>query len=128
MHRTILLIITILLLLVSLSACADEGSASKVVEDYLKAKVASDADKLVSLACAEWEAQATQDALSFKSVDAELQNMSCESGDKDGQYTLVTCKGEIVAEYDGEQRSQNLSETTYRAIKENDEWKMCGEQ
>jgi hypothetical protein len=125
MRRYVLL--TIVLLLV-LTACAKEGSAPDTIQDYLKAKVASDADKLVDLACNEWEAQANADALSFKSVKAELKDMSCKENGKDGKYTLITCEGEIVAEYDGEQRSQSLSDTTYRALKEDGEWKMCGEQ
>lgn len=112
-----------------LSACAKESSASQVVEKYLKAKVASEADELNKLACKEWEAKAQLDATSFESVKAELQNMSCKENGEDGKYTLVTCEGKLIIEYRGEDpREQNLSDTTYRAVKEDGEWKMCGEQ
>lgn len=128
MRRLILLTIILTLSVAVLAACAEEGDPKDAIEGYLKAKVASDSDKLTSLACKEWEAKAIQDATSFKSVKAELQDMACEEGDKDGSYTLITCTGKIVAEYDGETREQDLSEITYRALKEDDEWKMCGEQ
>ncbi|MBN1679303.1 MAG: hypothetical protein JW966_03370 [Anaerolineae bacterium] len=114
--------------LFALSACADEGSASDAIEDYLKAKVESNEDKLVKLSCNEWESQAMLDAASFESVKAEIQDMSCKENGKDGDYTLVTCEGKIVVEYRAETREFNLSDTTYLAQKEDGEWKMCGEQ
>lgn len=126
--RRLALPILAVILAALLAACADEGSPSRAIEAYLKAKVASDADELVKLSCAAWEANAAQDALSFKSVKAELQDMRCQAGDKDGDATLVTCQGRIAAEYDGEVRTQDLSAVTYRAVKEGGEWKMCGQQ
>jgi hypothetical protein len=116
-------------LVLLLTACAEEGSAPEAIENYLKAKVQSDEDKLVSLSCKDWEAQAIQDAASFKSVNAELQDMSCKKGGEYGDYILVVCQGKMVIEYRGEDpREQNLSDIIYRAIKEDGEWKMCGEQ
>lgn len=113
----------------ALASCAKESSAPEVIENYLKAKVASNADELSNLACKDWEAKAQQDAASFESVKAELQNMSCKEDGKDGQYTLVTCDGKLIIEYRGEDpREQDLSDTTYLALKEDNEWKMCGEQ
>ncbi len=125
-YAPLLTILSAVLLLVA--ACARQGSASDVIEKYLQAKVKSDADRLASLSCKEWEAQAAQDATSFESVKAELQDMSCKAGDKDGPYTLVTCEGKIVVAYQGETREFPLSATTYRAVLEDGEWKMCGEQ
>lgn len=124
--RRSLMIVFILAVLV-LAAC-DQGSAPDAVEGYLKAKVSADADKLVGLSCKEWEAQASLDAASFQSVKAELKDMSCKENGKDGKYTLVTCEGKIVAAYRGETREFNLGDSTYRALKEDGEWKMCGEQ
>ena len=121
-----------LLLLVSLSAilaaCADEGSASETVENYLKAKITADEDKLVSLSCKDWEVQARLDAAPFKSGEAEFDGMSCKDAGKQDDFTLVTCEGTLSFVYQGEQREQDLSEITYLTIKEDDEWKMCGEQ
>ena len=104
-----------------LAACADEGSAPKAVEDYLKAKISSDEDKLVSLSCKDWESQALLAAAPFESVEAEFEGMSCS-------FTLVTCEGTLSFEYQGELREQNLSDVSYLAVKENGEWKMCGEK
>lgn len=128
MRRSALPIVTLSVVLLLLAACAKQGSASDVIEQYLKAKVSSNADKLAGLSCKEWEGQAAQDATSFESVKAELQNMACTTGGKDGTYTLVTCEGKIVVAYQGETREFPLNATTYRAIQEDGEWKMCGEQ
>jgi len=113
----------------ALAACADGGSAASAIEAYLKAKVEADAEAMVARSCAAWEAQALEEAASFKSVRAELEDMACEAGDKDGGYTLVTCTGTLIIHYGGEEpRRQPLSGTTYRALDDGGEWKMCGEQ
>jgi hypothetical protein len=122
------LIVTLIALLLLLTACADQGDPAKAVEDYLKAKVSSDADKMTELSCKDWEDDIPQEAASFESVKAEVQDMSCKKGDKDGNYTLVTCEGKIVVEYDGETRDFPLSATAYRTLEEDGEWKMCGTQ
>jgi hypothetical protein len=127
MRRT--LIIVLLLILLALAGCAQKSSAPGAVENYLKAKVASDENKLVSLSCKAWEAQAVQDAAAFKSVSAEIKDMSCQEKGQDGKYTLVTCDGTLVIQYRGESpREQPLSGTTYLAVKEDGAWKMCGQQ
>jgi hypothetical protein len=112
-----------------LSACAQKISATGAIERYLKAKVSGDENKLVSLSCKAWEAQAALDAAPFQSVQAEINGLTCKESGKDGAYTLVTCDGTLVIQYRGESpREQSLSGTTYRATKEAGEWKMCGEQ
>ena len=128
MRRKVILFVLLSLLGLLLAACADEGDPGDAVEAYLRAKVEADADELVSLSCRAWEAQAGQEAASFQSVSAELQDMSCERRGEDGDYTLVTCTGLIVAEYRGEERELPLSDTTYRTIEEDGEWRVCGEQ
>lgn len=123
------LIIILLLALLTLAACAEKSSAPAAVEKYLKAKITSDEDKLVSLSCKTWEAQAVLDAKSFESVAAEFENMSCQENGKQDDYTLVTCQGKLIIQYRGEDpREQNLGGTTYLTVKEDGEWKMCGEQ
>jgi len=129
MHRHRTLITGLLLILLILTGCAKKSSAPGAIEQYLKAKVASDENKLVSLSCKAWEAQAIQDAATFKSVSAEIKNIACQEKGQDGKYTLVTCDGTLVIQYRGETpREQPLSGTTYRAVKEDGEWKMCGQQ
>ena len=129
MHRFGVYFVALLAGMMVLSACAQKIDASQAIERYLKAKVSADENKLVSLSCKDWEAQASMDATTFKSVQAEIRDLSCKENSKDGEYTLVTCDGTLVIQYRGESpREQPLSETTYRVIKENGEWKMCGEQ
>lgn len=130
MFRTRIVALTLLfvILALTLAACADEGSASKAVEDYLKAKISGDTDKAVNLACKDWEIDAVKAATAFKSVDAAFEGMSCKDAGTDDSFTLVTCEGTLSYEYDGELNAIDLSSISYRAIKENGEWKMCGEE
>jgi hypothetical protein len=51
--------------------------------------------------------------------------MSCQRNGTEGDYTLVSCDGNIVATYNGEQREFPL--TTYRVAEVDGEWKWCGE-
>lgn len=117
--------VLMVLLFIILGGCADEGDPAKTVEDYLKARVASDADKLRSLSCADWESQAALQADSFKGMDAKLEGVSCEKGDEEGDFTLVSCDGRIVTTYNGETREWTIN--TYRLKQEDGEWKVCGE-
>jgi hypothetical protein len=127
MRRRPFLVILFSLVTLVLAGCA-QGNAAEVVEKYLEAKVASDADELVSLSCKSWEEQANLAALSFETVDAEIQDMSCKENGEDGDSTLVSCEGKIVVAYRGETREFNLNDSTYRATEEDGEWKMCGEE
>lgn len=125
--RRISLVLSLLFVLLILSGCADESSPTDAIESYLKAQVAGNADDLVKLSCAEWEAEAKTTAASFQSVDAKIDGLKCTENGSDGDYKLITCEGIIVIQYRGEDpRSQNVPDLTYRAIKENNEWKMCG--
>lgn len=126
MYRYLLTLITLGLLGLGLAACAKEGNASSAIENYLKAKVASNSDQLVSLSCSAWEANARTEATSFESVKAELKDLSCSENGQDGDYTLVICTGQIVVAYDGETRALDVGDTTYLALQEDGEWKMCG--
>lgn len=118
-----------LLLTLALSACAKSVSAPDAIEAYLKAKVAGDERKLAAQSCKAWEVQAALDAAPFRSVDARLDNLSCRVTGQDGDATLVVCEGTLVIQYRGEDpRQQSLAGTVYRVIKEDGEWKMCGEQ
>ena len=126
MHR---LIVLVALLVLALSACAEKSSAPQTIENYLKAKMSGDEKKLVDLSCPAREEEARAEAASFQSVDAKLDNLKCQAAGKDGDYTLVTCTGTIVIQYRGEDpRSQGLPDITYRALKVDNEWTMCGTQ
>jgi len=123
------LILSTLLMLFVLTGCAKKATAPQAIEDYLKAKVSGNEDKLVGLSCKAQEAQAALDVVPFQSVEAKIDGLRCQQSGQDGDYTLVTCEGTLVIQYRGEDpRSQSLSGTTYRALKEDGDWKMCGEQ
>jgi len=127
--RRISLVLSLLFVLLILSGCADESRPTDAIEGYLKAQVAGNADDLIKLSCAGWEAEAKTAAASFQSVDAKIDGLKCTENGSDGNYELITCEGTIVIQYRGEDpRSQNVPDLTYRAIKENNEWKMCGTQ
>ncbi len=121
--------ILLLLLALALSACAESVSAPDAIESYLKAKIAADEGKLATLSCAAWEAQAALEAAPFRSVKAQLDGLACRENGQDGDATLVTCEGTLVITYRGEApRQQSLAGTTYRAVKEDGVWRMCGQQ
>lgn len=129
MRRIRFVSILLLLLALTLAACAESVSAPDAIEGYLKAKIAADEGKLAGLACAAWEAQATLEAAPFRSVKAQLDGLACRENGQDGGATLVTCEGTLVITYRGEApRQQSLAGTTYRAVKEDGAWKMCGQQ
>lgn len=129
MPRIALPLTLISIALLILTACAEESTATDAIERYLQAQVAGDSGKLVTLSCPAWEAEARAAAAAFQSVDAKIDNLRCSTAGSEAEYALVTCEGTIVVQYRGEDpRSQGLPEITYRAVKNNGEWRMCGTQ
>jgi hypothetical protein len=113
------------LMMVILAACASGGTGSdpaQTVERYLQAKVDGDRDALQGLICASMEQNLDREAASFSGVDARLEGMDCTFNQ---DASTVTCSGEIVATYGGEDRNFALS--TYIVVQEDGEWKWCGE-
>lgn len=129
MRRIMLFAVLLFAGLLFLSACANEDSASDAIERYIKARIAGDEEKLVQNSCPAWESDAKAAAASFQSVDAKVEGLSCKEVGSEGDYSLVTCEGTIVIQYQGEDpRNQDVPNLTYRAIKQDGEWKMCGTQ
>jgi hypothetical protein len=123
MRRLFIIMVGLMLLM---TACAPSDSdPSTAMMSYLQARTEADATKMQSLSCAEWEDQAAIQAQSFRAMNAELQDVSCTTGGQDGEFTLVSCEGEIITSYNGENRAWELG--SYRMKQENGEWKMCGE-
>jgi hypothetical protein len=123
------LLLLAVLLLHTLSACSGSGQtndAAAAIEAYNQALVAKDANQLANLSCATWEADAKNELDSFGAVSARLEEPSCQVSGKDGEYTLVTCTGKIIADYNGENLEINLGDRTYKAIQEGGDWRMCG--
>jgi hypothetical protein len=114
-----------------LAACGAQAGGSnspavQAVQTYLQALVAKDATKLANQSCKTWESEATLEMDSFQAVTATLEGVSCQETGKDGSATLVNCKGNIVATYNGEKQNLDLSPRTYKVVQEGGEWRVCG--
>ncbi len=120
MKKTILLS---LLLILILAACGGAASdPAQTVESYLQAKAEGDAATIQQLLCAEMEGVLERESRAFESVSGvHIEGMACtdEGGGK------VSCTGKIVATYGAEDTEFPL--TAYRVVKEDGEWKWCGE-
>ncbi len=124
------LFILILLVLGIITACDQATTpANEVVLSYLQSLVEGDADSLRSLSCASLESGAIARASSFASVDASVEDAVCTVDGTDGDFTRVTCTGDILFVYGtGEDAvEERLPLTSYRTIQENGEWRFCGE-
>jgi len=113
------------LLVILLGGCAQAGDPGDAVVKYLQARAAADTNAIKSLSCAAWEGQAAAEADSFRSMQAKLDNVSCKASGMDGNYTTVTCIGNIVTTYNGEDRNRPIP--SYRVTQEDGEWKVCGQ-
>jgi hypothetical protein len=126
MKTSILLIFITLIGLVFLAGCNQEGDAAGSVLAYLEALAAREADTMASLSCANWEAQARTDLEAFSAVTVALEDASCAVSGEEGETTLVSCTGKIIANYGNEILEIDLSERTYLAAFEAGDWRMCG--
>lgn len=108
------------------SGGAAEAGAGRAVERYLQAVVAGDTNRVATLVCAAWEADAITEADSFLGVKAELKDVRCAAGATDADGTTVKCRGQILATYGNEVQTFELSERAYLAREEAGEWRMCG--
>jgi hypothetical protein len=122
MKRRILFFCLVLSLIAA--GCSGETPES-VVKSYFEAVIAGDESRLRSLSCADWEAQAINQAASFRSMNATLQDLTCRADGQDGNFTRVTCEGAIVTDYNGETREWPLE--TFRVTQEGGSWRFCGE-
>ncbi len=128
MHRSLSFVLLFIILTTAiLAGCsADKDNAAQAIEGYLQALVAKDQNKVISLSCASWESQAQTEVDSFGAVTAKLDSLSCQETGKDGNKTLVSCKGKIVTTYNNENQEIDLSARTYQVVQEDNQWRMCG--
>lgn len=119
--RSTLLVIAFMIL-AGCSAAEVAGDPAHIVEQYIEAKAAGDADVIGELLCSEMEADLSREARSFASVEARIEEMTCS---QDGESDVVRCEGRIVATYGLEDRDFPL--TAYRVVQEDGEWRWCGE-
>ncbi len=114
-------------LTVILAACSQSSDApAKAIEGYIQALVSKDATRLSSAACKAWEDQAKVELDGFTASTIKTDGMQCQTTGSDGNNKLVTCKGKIVANYNGENQEFPLDGRTYIAAQEDGEWRMCG--
>ena len=119
----------ILLAWLGLSACntgTSAASAPAAVEGYLQALVAKDENQMINLSCAAWEAQAKQEFNSFSAVELKLENLECQTTGQQGEYTLVSCSGSMIASYGAEDLQIDVAERNYQLIQEGGDWRVCG--
>ncbi len=128
MRPTILTLFGVLIAALVLSACGGQDSPIQAVENYLKLRVASDAPKLLAASCKDWEGQASVEAASFEAMNAQLEGMTCKQTGEEGLFTIVACQGKIVTNYAGETRNWDLAARSFKVLKEDGQWKMCGYQ
>jgi len=101
---------------------AGDPAAARAVETYLTAKVAGDRDGVRDGLCAAMEDNLDREALSFSGVEASIDGMTCTVN---AANTSVTCQGNIIAVYDGENRPIPLG--AYSVVNEDGVWRWCGE-
>lgn len=122
MKKILFLLFSVMLLL---AGCATEADPADTIINYLEARLDSDVDRLRELSCADWESQVGMQAASFQSIDASLEDVSCQTNGTQDEMTVVECTGKIVYDYDGERNERELG--NFLVIQENGDWKMCGE-
>ena len=109
-----------------LAACQKNDAAGKVVETYLQARAQSDETQMINLSCPDWEAQARTEAASFKSMNAKLDGVSCQTTSGDANTAAVTCQGKIVTAYNRDTRETPLAGRQFKLVHQDGEWRMCG--
>ena len=126
MRRTIFFFLLSMILVLALSACASGDTAAQSVQDYYQALVNGDADRAIALSCADWEFNAQMEVDSFQAVDASLDGFTCEQTGTDGDMAIVTCQGQIVMSYDGEDQFLDLSGQNFQVQNAGGDWLFCG--
>lgn len=116
----------LLILLASCSQAEAQDPPAAAIESYFTALVEKDKPALLNLACVAWEEGAQTDSLAYDGVTARLENMECKVNGKDGDFTLVSCAGNLIATYFGEDKPISLEDRAYLAVQEGGEWRMCG--
>ncbi|MCI0556527.1 MAG: hypothetical protein L0287_36760 [Anaerolineae bacterium] len=128
MRKYLLVLLLTMVIVLLLAACGSSNTDGPVraVENYLNALVEKDADRIPTLVCGEWEADALIEVDSFQAVTTRLEGLACEQTGTDGSTALVHCNGSIIASYDTEDQEIDLSVRTYQVTQEGGDWLVCG--
>jgi hypothetical protein len=117
-----------ILFLLVLTACAGASTPATTVENYFRALVGKDSQKVIGLSCAAWESSARIDADTFSMYPATLEAMACRDTGTQGDVHLIQCTGKAILDYNGEKQAVDLSARVYKVIREGGDWRMCGYQ
>jgi hypothetical protein len=128
MRKFALAVILLSILSVLLAACGGKAAdpASKAVEDYLQALVNKDYTRLSALSCADWEKNASLELDSLQAVKTRLEGLTCKTASVDGTTSLVNCQGKILATYNGEDQTLDLSVRSYQVVQQGGDYLVCG--
>jgi len=126
LHYLLPILLTLPLLLAGCNSAS--SGAPQAIESYLESLAAKDQNQMIFQSCAEWEAEARLEYDSFAAVEVTLEELECQESALEGDYTLVSCTGRIVASYGAEDLVIELPERTFKAIQQGGEWRMCGYQ
>jgi len=108
------------------SGCTSSASPANTVERYLEAIVNKDVVAAANLSCLAWEEDAYAEASSFETVEVRLEDVDCTVVAEEGDYQRVSCQGEIVANYGGEDQDIPLASRDFYVVEEGGDWRMCG--
>ena len=121
---------TIFLFTLLLTSCTGSGGSNdgavEAVETYIQALSDKNADHMIAASCAAWEEQAQLELDAFAGVQTRVEDMACQVTGSEGETTLVSCTGQIVATYSAEDRNFPLDTTAFQVMQEGGEWRVCG--
>jgi hypothetical protein len=122
----VLILLSLMILVVS--ACGGKAAdpAAKAVENYLNALVNKDATRLSALSCADWESNALLELDSLQAVKTRLEGLTCQTAGTNGTTSEVNCTGKILATYNNEDQTLDLSVRTYLVDQQGGEYLVCG--
>jgi hypothetical protein len=123
---TSLLIFIILTGLLSSCNTSTMQGPEKTVESYLIALVNKDGATLSNLSCADWESNALMEMDSLQAVDVKLNDLVCKVSSTENSVATVNCNGFLVATYNGENQSIDLSSKNYIVQETNSGYLVCG--
>ncbi len=117
--------LALFVLLFILAGCAQSTPPQDVIVQYLEARISTDETALRALSCTAWESRIPLELNSFRGREAVLEDVACTTRESTDDEAVVSCSGQIVVTYNGEQDTFPLG--SYRLVNEDGEWKMCGE-
>lgn len=135
-NKRYLIPLTVILFAVLGSRCGGSGvdnteAAKQAVENYYRGLEAKNEATVINATCVDWESQARNEVGALLTIDAILDNLSCEAQEdcKDGQELncdyKVVCQGRFVFTYGEEIEELPLIDVA-KAIYEDGEYRMCG--